>query len=205
MPVIVVANPKGGVGKSTLATQIAGWWARQGHAVMLGDIDRQQSSRHWLSLRSTALPVIRGWESVDDQLLRPPKGTTHLVLDTPAGLHGKRLDAVMKLADKLLIPLQPSPFDMAATHAFVQQLRQHRRADRVKLGLVAMRVKEHTHAAEHLHEFLAVLKQTPVAQLRDTQNYVHLAARGLTLWDVAPGRVERDIAQWQPLIHWLDR
>lgn len=205
MPVIVVANPKGGVGKSTLATQIAGWWARQGHAVMLGDIDRQQSARHWLSLRSSALPVIRGWESVDDQLLRPPRGTTHLVLDTPAGLHGKRLDAVMKLADKLLIPLQPSPFDIDATHAFVQQLRQHKRADRVVLGLVAMRVKEHTHAVEHLHEFLAVLKQHPVAELRDTQNYAHLAARGLTLWDVAPGRVERDIAQWQPLLHWLAR
>jgi chromosome partitioning protein len=205
MPVIVVANPKGGVGKSTLATQIAGWWARQGHAVMLGDVDRQQSARHWLAVRPSALPVIRGWESQEDQPLRPPKGTTHLVLDTPAGLHGKRLDAVMKLADKLLIPLQPSPFDIDATHAFVQQLRQHKRADRVTLGLVAMRVKEHTHAVEHLHNFLAVLEQTPVAELRDTQNYVHLAARGLTLWDVAPGRVERDIAQWQPLIHWLDR
>ncbi|MEY3271437.1 MAG: hypothetical protein RLZZ341_338, partial [Pseudomonadota bacterium] len=102
MPVIVVANPKGGVGKSTLAINVAGCLARAGHRVMLGDVDRQQSSRQWLSLR-------------------PPKGTTHVVLDTPAGLHGKRLDAVMKIADQLLIPLQPSLFDIRATHPFVQE------------------------------------------------------------------------------------
>ena len=204
MPVIVVANPKGGVGKSTLATHIAGWWARQGHAVMLGDLDRQRSARGWLALRPAQAAPIRGWETVAGELVRPPKGTTHLVLDTPAGLHGKRLDAVMKLADKLLVPLQPSPFDIAATHAFIQDLLAHKRADRVALGLVAMRVKEHTHAVEHLHEFLSALGRPPVAELRDTQNYAHLAARGLTLWDVAPGRVERDLLQWAPLTTWID-
>jgi chromosome partitioning protein len=205
MPVIVVANPKGGVGKSTVATNVAGWLARQGHAVMLGDLDRQQSARHWLALRPPQLPAIRGWEVVDGDLVRPPKGTTHLVLDTPAGLHGKRLEAVMRLADRLLVPLQPSPFDLAATAAFLQQVREHKRAAKVALGLVAVRVKEHTHATEHLHESLAALGQAPLAHLRDTQNYVHLAARGLTLWDVASGRVERDLQQWQPLIEWLQR
>ena len=203
MPVIVVVNPKGGVGKSTLATNIAGWWARQGHAVMLGDIDRQQSARQWLALRPPQATLIRGWDSVEGDLVRPPKGCTHLVLDTPAGLHGKRLDAVMKLADHIVVPLQPSPFDIAATHAFLQTLRSHKRADRVRLGLVAMRVKEHTHAVQHLHEFLAALGQQPVAELRDTQNYVHLAARGLSLWDVAPGRIERDLQQWTPLTRWI--
>ena len=204
MPVIVVANPKGGVGKSTLATNIAGWLAHQGHAVMLGDIDRQQSARQWLALRPPQAPVIRGWEPMADGLVRPPKGTTHLVLDTPAGLHGKRLDSVMKIADRLLVPLQPSPFDIAATHAFLTELRAHRRVDRVALGLVALRVKEHTHATEHLNEFLVALGQPAIASLRDTQNYLHLAARGLTLWDVAAGRVERDLLQWQSLINWLE-
>ena len=203
MPVIVVANPKGGVGKSTLATNIAGWLAHQGHAVMLGDVDRQQSARQWLALRPAALPTIQGWDLDGDDVLRAPKGATHLVLDTPAGLHGKRLDAVMKIADRLLVPLQPSPFDIAATHAFLQTLRAHRRADRVTIGLVAMRVKEHTHAADHLNSFLATLQQPPVAALRDTQNYLHLAARGLTLFDLAPSRVERDLAQWQALTDWL--
>ncbi len=204
MPVIAVANPKGGVGKSTLATNVAGWLARQGHAVMLGDLDRQHSARGWLALRPEGLPPIRGWEVIDGgDTVRLPKGTTHAVIDTPAGLHGKRLEAVMKLADKLLIPLQPSPFDMAATQAFLRTLLEHKRADRLQVGLVAMRVKEHTHATEHLHEWLASLQRPALAQLRDTQNYVHLAAHGLTLWDVAPGRVERDLAQWQPILDWL--
>ncbi len=204
MPVIVVANPKGGVGKSTLATNVAGWYARAGHAVMLGDVDRQQSSRQWLALRPGGLPVIRGWEIEDEHRLKPPRGTTHLVIDSPAGLHGRRLDAVLKVAERLLVPLQPSPFDIQSTHAFVQAVRAHPRAAALSVGFVAMRVKEHTHATEHLQEFLATLGELPVASLRDTQNYVHLAARGLTLWDVAPSRVERDLAQWQPLLRWLE-
>lgn len=207
MPVYVVANPKGGAGKSTLATNLAGWLAQAGHAVALGDLDRQQSARQWLALRPAALPAIRPLEVADDNVLRAPKGVGHLVLDTPAGLHGKRLDVVLKIADRILVPLQPSPFDLAATHAFLQVLAGHKRGGKVAVGLVAMRVKEHTHATQHLHEFLDAVAPAPlnipITHLRDTQNYAHLAARGLTLFDVAPGRVERDLQQWQPLIHWL--
>lgn len=204
MPVVVVANPKGGVGKSTLATQVAGYFASRGHAVMLGDADRQQSSHLWLSLRPPQVAPIQSWALDDDQMAKPPKGTTHVVLDTPAGLGGARLDAALNMADKLLIPLQASLFDIQATHAFLQMLRAHPRAGRVAMGLVGMRVREHTHALEHLHEFIATLRLPLLASLRDTQNYVHLAARGLTLWDVAPGRVARDLEQWQALTDWLN-
>jgi chromosome partitioning protein len=204
MPVIVVANPKGGVGKSTLSTNLAGYLARQGHAVMLGDVDRQQSARGWLALRPAGVPAIATWQVQHGDVVRPPKGTTHAVLDTPAGLHGKRLDEVMKLADKVLVPLQPSIFDIRATHDFVQQLKAHRRSDRVQLALVGMRVRDGTIAAEQLRGFLGKLEVPVLSYLRDTQNYVHLAARGLTLWDVAAGRVERDLAQWQPIIHWAE-
>jgi chromosome partitioning protein len=206
MPVIVVANPKGGVGKSTLATNVAGCLAAAGRAVMLGDVDRQQSSRQWLAQRQQVqppLPAIAGWDVTTDDLVRPPKGTTHVVLDTPAGLHGKRLDAVMKIADRLLIPLQPSLFDIQATHAFVRDLRAHKRGHEVKMGLVGMRVREHTRANEQLHHYLSTLPLPVVAWLRDTQNYVQLAARGLTLWDVAPSRVERDLEQWGALAAWV--
>ena len=204
MPVIVVANPKGGVGKSTLATNVAGALASEGHAVMLGDIDRQQSSRQWLAMRPAHLPPIRGWEEVShNDIVRPPKGTTHVVLDTPAGLHGKRLDAVLRIAHKILIPLQPSLFDIQATHAFLGALREHPRAAEIRLGLVGMRVREHTIANDQLHQYLATLNVPVVAWLRDTQNYVQLAARGLTLWDVAPSRVERDLEQWLPLKEWI--
>jgi chromosome partitioning protein len=204
MPVIVVANAKGGVGKSTLATQVAGALAQQGHAVVLGDLDRQHSARQWLALRPPQLAPIRGWEIAEGGVVRAPKGSTHLVLDTPAGLHGKRFEAAMKLADALLVPLQASPFDIAATHDFLRLVQAHKRGAGLRLGLVVMRAKEHTHAADHLQEYFAALGRQPIAQLRDTQNYAHLAARGLTLFDVAPGRVERDLLQWQPLIEWLN-
>jgi chromosome partitioning protein len=203
MPVIVIANPKGGAGKSTLATNVAGCLAAAGHAVMLGDVDRQQSSRQWLLARPASLPKISAWDVAGDNVVRPPKGTTHVVLDTPAGLHGKRLEAVLRIADRLLIPLQPSLFDIQATHAFVQTLKAHKRSADIKLGLVGMRVREHTKANEQLHQYLSTLPVPVVAWLRDTQNYVQLAARGLTLWDVAPSRVERDIEQWAPLAQWI--
>ena len=206
MPVIVIANPKGGVGKSTLATNVAGCLAAAGHSVMLGDVDKQQSSRQWLQLRAdagAALAPIVGWDIGPLDVLRPPKGTTHVVLDTPAQLEGHRLESVLKVADRLLIPLQPSLFDIQATHAFVQTLRAHRRGNEIKLGLVGMRVREHTKANEQLHQYLSTLPVPVVAWLRDTQNYVQLAARGLTLFDVAKSRVERDLEQWEPLAAWI--
>jgi chromosome partitioning protein len=203
MPVIVIANPKGGVGKSTLATQVAGALAAAGHAPMLGDVDRQHSSRQWLALRPAQLAPIRGWDVAHGDILRPPKGTTHVVIDTPAGLHGKRLDAVLRIADQVLVPLQASLFDIQATHGFVRALAEHKRAGSLRAGLVAMRVREHTIAIDQLRHWTATLALPLLASLRDTQNYVHLAARGLTLWDIAPGRVERDLAQWAPLLDWL--
>lgn len=203
MPVIVVANPKGGVGKSTLSSNIAGYFARQGHAVMLGDVDRQQSSRLWLKLRPANLPVIQSWDITEDHMARPPKGTTHIVLDTPAGLHGKGLEAVMKLADKVIVPLQASVFDIYATQDFLADLAQNKRSDKLQLGVVGNRIKDHTKATEHLKEFLQTLDIPLVTLLRDTQNYAHLAAHGLSLWDVAATKVEKDLDQWAPLTAWL--
>ncbi len=204
MPVVVVANPKGGVGKSTLATHIAGYFAAQGHAVMLGDVDRQQSSRLWLDLRPPAARRISSWDVSADLIAKPPKGSTHVVLDTPAGLHGWRFNDVMKVATKLIVPLQPSVFDIFATRAFLDQLQKSKHYDRVQIGVVGMRVDARTIASEKLHDFVATLGLPVLAYLRDTQNYVHLAARGLTLFDVTPGRVEKDLAQWQSVCDWLD-
>jgi len=205
MPVIVIANPKGGVGKSTLATNVAGCLAAAGHAVMLGDVDRQQSARQWLALRPREAAPIRGWDVAAEDIVRPPKGTTHVVLDTPAGLHGKRLEAVLRIADRLLVPLQASLFDIQATHAFLQQLREHKQGARIDTALAGYRVREHTRAREQLQRYVETLPVPVLAWLRETQNYVQLAAHGLTLFDVAPGRVERDLQQWAPLVEWLRR
>jgi chromosome partitioning protein len=191
------------VGKSTLSTNIAGHLARAGHAVMLGDVDKQQSARLWLGLRPPQAAPIRAWEVAHDQVVRPPKGTTHVVLDTPAGLHGKRLAAVIKIADKVLVPLQPSIFDIHATHDFLLHLREHQGDKKLQVGVVGMRVRDGSISASQLQQFLASADVPVIAYLRDTQNYVHVAARGLTLWDVAPSRVERDLAQWEPIVAWL--
>lgn len=205
MPVVLVANPKGGVGKSTLATHIAGYYASRGHAVMLGDVDRQQSARLWLGLRPPAAAPISTWEAQGDgNVVRPPKGTTHAVLDSPAGLHGWRFKDVLALADKVIVPLQPSIFDIYATREFVDRLKDQRNAAKTKIGLVGMRVDARTLAADRLHEFVASLDLPVIGELRDTQNYVQLAARGLTVFDIAPGRVARDLEQWQPICQWLE-
>ena len=204
MPIVVIANPKGGVGKSTLATNVAGYFASQGHAVMLGDADRQQSSKLWLGLRPAAARPIATWDVNADLIIKPPRGTTHVVLDTPGGLNGWRFNDVIKLADKIIVPLQPSVFDIFATRAFLDQLAEHRHAGKLQVGIVGMRVDSRTIAADKLREFVDTLGLPVLSMVRDTQNYIHLAARGLTLFDVAPGRVEKDLAQWQGICEWLD-
>ncbi len=204
MPVVVIANPKGGVGKTTLATHVAGFFSSRGHAVMLGDADRQQSARLWLGLRPPAARPISTWD-VTAGLVKPPKGTTHVVLDTPGGLHGKRLKDVARLADKIIVPLQPSVFDIFATRAFLDQLAEQRHAGKIEVGIVGMRVDARTIAADKLREFVDTLGLPVLGYLRDTQNYIHLAARGLTLFDVAPGRVEKDVEQWQGICSWLGK
>lgn len=203
MPVIVIANPKGGVGKSTIATNLAGYLASRGHKVMLGDADVQQSSRAWLALRPPPLPKIEAWEIEDGHVAKPPKGTTHIVLDTPAGFSGKRFEKALDIADKIVVPLQASMFDILATQDFLQKLAAHK--GKVDVGVLGMRVNTRTRAAEQLSNYVNGLGLPVLGFLRDTQNYVQLAANGATLWDIAPARVEKDREQWQDLLQWVEK
>ncbi len=206
MPIILIANPKGGVGKSTAATNLAGYFARRGHATMLGDLDRQQSALAWLKIRPAALPRVESWDRSDEKIARPPKGVTHVVLDSPAGIHGHALKDALRVADRMIIPLQPSLFDIYATQAFLARLGERGlMKDGGRVGVLGMRVDARTRAAEQLQRFVEDLGLPVLGFLRDTQNYVQLAAHGLTLWDVAPSRVARDIEQWQPLLDWVER
>ncbi len=204
MSVIVVANPKGGVGKSTLSTNIAGYLACQGHPVLLGDADRQQSSRLWLGLRPAQARPIGTWDIGADVIAKPPRGSTHVVLDTPAGMTGWRLSDVLKLADRIVVPLQPSVFDIFATQEFLNQLAAHRATVSTPVGIVGMRVDPRTKAAEQLQHFVEGLGLPVLGTLRNTQNYLHLAAHGLSVFDVPPARVARDLEQWQGICEWLD-
>jgi chromosome partitioning protein len=203
----LIANPKGGAGKSTLATNLAGYFARQGHAVMLGDIDRQQSSRSWLQLRPPGLPPIATWEVEESKPARPPKDVTHVILDTPAGLHGKKLAQVLKMVDRVIVPLQPSLFDILATRDFFAELRAEKeiRRNHAFIGVVGMRVDARTRAAGELSRFLAGEGLPVLTFLRDTQNYVQAAAHGMTIFDLPPSRGAQDQAQWQGLIDWAER
>ena len=203
MPVVVVANPKGGVGKSTVSTNVAGYFASRGHKVMLGDADRQQSSRLWLGLRPVTARPIQPWDVGEDKIAKLPKGVTHVVLDTPAGLKGARMKDVLRHADKVIVPLQPSVFDIFATRAFLDEIKEHAHPG-MQVGIVGMRVDGRTIAADKLRAFVDSLGLPVLGYLRDTQNYIHLAAHGLTLFDVAPSRVEKDLEQWEGICRWLD-
>lgn len=200
----LIANPKGGVGKSTVATNLAGWFAHQGANVMLGDIDRQQSSATWLRLRSPTLPRIGTWVIEQDQPARPPREATHVVLDSPAGLHGKRLTQVLKAVHQVIIPLQPSIFDILATRQFLDALLEEReiRRQQAFVAVIGMRVDARTRAAGELDRFLEGTGLPVLTCLRDTQNYVQAAAHGLSIFDLPPSRTEKDREQWQPIIDW---
>jgi chromosome partitioning protein len=204
--VTVVINPKGGVGKSTLATNLAGYYANQGRQVMLGDVDKQQSAREWLKFRPDTVAPIHTWEIEAGKPAKLPKGTTHAVIDTPAGLSGKLLDTVIKSANRVIVPLQASMFDILSTKSFLEDLANDKsvRESDALVGVVGMRVDSRTRSYDELQRFLDGLGLPVLGNIRNTQNYVQLAARGLTLFDVSPGRVEQDLEQWKPILKWLE-
>ncbi|WP_148713969.1 ParA family protein [Chitinolyticbacter meiyuanensis] len=205
MKTILVANPKGGSGKSTLATQLAAHYAWEGEGVMLGDLDRQHTARRWLDLRPEHYPAIAGWDLAPGEPARPPKGTTVAILDSPAGLHGKKLDAALAVVSHVVVPAQPASFDAWALTDFFVALRETRalRKDKVRVAVVGMRYNPRTQAARRFAEFVAEQSLPLVTCIRDTQLYVQLQPRGLTLFDLPHLRYARDLAQWQPLLNWL--
>ena len=203
---ILIANPKGGSGKSTLATNLAGFYAAQGTRIMLGDVDKQQSSLGWLACRGAVLPPIAGWEVSAGEPAKPPKGTQVVVLDSPAGLSGKKLAALVAKVDRVIVPIQPSPFDMWASKEFFACLLAEKaiRKQRAFVGVVGMRVDPRTRSARELQQFLGELGVPVLGCLRDTQLYVQAAAAGMTLFDLPPSRAVQDLAQWQAILQWLD-
>ena len=205
MPVIAVVNRKGGSGKSTFVAHVAAWCALQGHSVMLGDVDRQQSSRTWLRRRDAALPSIAPWAMDQKNMLRVPTGITHVVLDTPGGIHGFELARIVMFADAIVMPVCPSVFDRESAAACHSELMALPRvaSGRCRLAAVGMRVDGRTSAAETLRLWALGLEVPFIGALRETQLYVRSLERGLTIFDLPPHHATADLAQWQPILDWM--
>lgn len=206
MTVYAIVNRKGGSGKSTLATHVAGYLASQGQSVMLGDVDRQQSSRLWLSLRGQDRNPILGWTLDERNFARPPSGTQHVVLDTPASFQGVGLMKVALFADAILIPSTHTVFDRAAVSDCLAELRTLPRvaSGKCRIACVGMRIDTRTRNAQALEAWAATQALDFRGTLRSTQTYCRLLEQGLTLFDFPPERVAHYTADWQRLIAWLD-
>jgi chromosome partitioning protein len=204
---IAVVNPKGGSGKTTASTTLAGGLARHGGRVVLWDLDRQKSSLAWLGLRAPDLPPIATLEggSPDTGSARQRGKADWMVIDSPAGLHGKSLGHTLKLADKVVVPVQPSLFDMAATADFLAALRAERvgRKGGPEVGIVGMRVDGRTRAAATLQTFLEQFDLPVLTFVRDTQNYANAAFSGQSVFDLPDYLAARDTEQWDPVLQWV--
>ena len=207
MRTMMVANPKGGSGKTTLSTNVAGWLAGRKQRVVIADFDPLRSATEWLERRPRLFPVIAGWTPAANKDELTERNPQWLIVDTPAALHGEGLRDAMHRADVLLVPVSPSVFDMAATKHFLDQIRAYKSVKKgdIAIGLVAMRVDPRTHSAGELDAFLTSLEFPLIAHLRQTQVYVHCARDGLSVFDLPRSRAEQDWEQWRPLTRWIAR
>lgn len=205
MRTIMVMNAKGGSGKSTIATNLASYYAAEEEAkVVLEDFDPQGSSSEWLANRAAERPEIvgiRAWE----ETAKPPRNTDVLIIDSPSGVRGAELTALVRRAQTILIPVLPSPIDMRAAAHFIHDLLLVGKVSRkqTRVAVIANRVREHTLVYHDLEAFLKALKIPFITTLRDTQNYIRAADRGLGVFELAPSSVYQDLEQWEPLLKWL--
>ncbi|MDH3314915.1 MAG: ParA family protein [Gammaproteobacteria bacterium] len=208
---IVVINSKGGSGKTTLAINIATHYAIEGKKVALVDFDRQQSAMDWLADRPEDRPEITGVDGTT-RSATVPRGMDYVIMDAPAASHGKQLEELLSRARTAIIPVVPSAIDLNAAERFLEEILEAGRVlrSKVRVATVANRVRENSPGRWEIEEYLDSLKlpdgrKMPfVAMLRNTQNYVNAAERGLSIFEIAPSRAEYDLELWKPLIRWLN-
>ena len=203
---IMVLNPKGGCGKSTLATNLAAYYASKGKKVALADYDEQQSSLDWLERRPAKRPAIAGFAGFKDGLKGMSRTTEVVVIDAPARAHGKELTNLLHHAETILIPVLPSLIDMQATEKFIAELRATPtiKKNKAKIALVANRVREGTLIFDDLDAFLDKLPVPYIATLREAQNYIRAYTRGLGIHELPEYLSWPDQEEWGPLIDWLN-
>lgn len=208
---IIVINSKGGSGKTTMACNLAAYYANEGNKVALVDFDRQQSALDWLEDRPEGRPEILGVDGTK-RSATVPRGMDYVIMDAPAATHGKQLGDLLSRARTAIIPVIPSPLDLNAAERFLEEILEAGRVlkNKVRIATVANRVRENSPGRWEIEEYLDSLKlpdgrKMPfVALLRNTQNYVNAAERGLSIFEIAPSRVEHDLELWKPLTRWLN-
>jgi chromosome partitioning protein len=202
---VMVVNAKGGCGKSTLSTNIACYFAREGERVTIADFDPQRSSLDWLAVRPESLPPITGVAAFTDGLKNVPRETEVLVIDAPAGAHGVELGELVRRAETIVVPVLASPVDMRACAHFMEALLEMGKVqrDRVRVAVVANRVRENTLIFEELDKYLGKLDVPYLGALRQSANYLRAAEKGLGIFELAEYLAAPDWAQWQPITKWL--
>jgi len=201
---IMVLNTKGGCGKTTLATNLASYHVRQGYSVLLADFDPQGSSSEWLSVRQEERPNIHGVKAWKEPV-RAPERPDFLIIDAPAGVHGRELGHLVRHAQEIVIPVLPSPIDIRAAAHFVGELLLTCKAlnNNVSVAVVANRVRQQTIIYKELERFLSSLEIPFIATLRETQNYIRAAKQGLGIFELPFAQVADDLVEWQPILSWL--
>ena len=203
---VMVMNAKGGCGKSTLATNIACFFAREGHKVVLADYDPQRSSLDWLEMRPEDLPPITGVAAFDDGLRNVPRDTEVLVIDAPAGTHGAEMNELVRRAETILVPVLPSPIDLKAASHFMTELLELGKVQReqARLAVIANRVRENTLMFEELDKYLGKLKVPYLTALRQSTNYLRAFQRGMGVHELPEYLAGPDWEQWTPITRWLN-
>jgi len=202
---IMVLNAKGGCGKSTLATNIASYFATEGAAVALADYDPQRSSLDWLARRPDNRASIASVAAFEDGLRHAPRNADILVIDAPARSHGAELTDLVKHAETIVVPVLPSTIDMQATTTFLEELRGVPKVVRkqAKIAAVANRVRDNTLIFDDLDEYLTKARIPYVAALREAQNYVRAYTRGIGIFELPEYLAWPDWSEWEPLTAWL--
>ncbi|MDH5391644.1 MAG: ParA family protein [Gammaproteobacteria bacterium] len=211
---IVVMNSKGGCGKTTIATNLASCYARHGYDTALLDCDPQESSMHWLRSRDKNLPGIYGVIAHKSATLnknkcwhlRLPIGTQRVIIDTPAGLRETDLLENLQNIDEVVIPVLPSPIDIHSTADFIRDLLilGKLRRKEIRINIITNKVKANTIAFQSLCRFLNTLKIPVIAQIKDTQNYVHATEKGLGIHEVNKKTLLEDKILWDGILKHLE-
>jgi len=201
MLTVLVANIKGGCGKTTIATHLAAAFAMEGQISLLADVDRQRSSLGWVDRRPASAAVLTGLDWTKD-LAHAPKGPGHLVIDAPAALKTRQIEELVKLADVIVLPVLPSAFDEQATRRFLDKLEELKpiAKNRKSVVVVGNRLRARTRSADRLDEFLDGVGHKVVTRIRDTQLYSDVAAVGLSVFDLTGKRAGDYRSDWQPLL-----